>query len=72
MFLFVPICYFICQCQDHAHFYMLLPPFNTLIFFYSDCFCLFSFLFVFYDSPSHNKIHELQAAGFVMILLLRH
>lgn len=68
LFLFVPICYFICQCQDHAYFYMPLP-FNTLIFFIVVVFCLFSFFCsFFYDSPSHNKLHQLQAAGFDIVI----
>lgn len=44
-------------------------PFNTLIFFFFFLMIVFSFfVHFFYDSPSHNKIHQLQAAQFVMIL----
>lgn len=48
-------------------------PHCSFLFFFKWLFlvCFLFVLFHFYDFPSHNKMHQLRAAGFVMILSLR-
>ena len=50
----------------------ICPALNTSYFFFIVIvfFVFLLLLFTFYDSPSHNKIHQLQSARFVKILLL--
>lgn len=50
MFLFVPMCYFLCQCHDHARF-ICPSPFNTLIFFIVIVFSFFLFCSFFFMTP---------------------
>lgn len=49
----------------------ICPPSLTSSSFFIVIVFVLSFLFIFYDSPSHNKIHQLQAVRFVMRFFIK-
>lgn len=46
--------------------------FIVIVFFSFICFTSFVFVHFFYDSPSHNKTHQLPSAGSVVVFLFRN